>query len=302
MRGVGKHRVAQFVLLLAAVGSSVAAGSALGGVRATAGACTITQTHSITGLVKTNIVFLNKTAGTVKVYWLDYSGKRVYYSTLAPGASYTQRTFVTHPWVILNSAGACVGYVIAPHSQYVISGSASSAVPQPTTPPPAAAMPHWVYQMINDFNLGISQPSGALSSSLQLHQECVAVPPNWYFVDGNSRFFISVIKTSFLPYSNLLGSWIAQTKTLKSSPVTTQARAKLLAAQPLHAQEVSAWVNAEAAIKAHNCGAFLNDLRAAATAGAPEWADQYAAVKAIAGLYGHSGSASHQTPYAQEIG
>jgi len=280
----------------------VAAGSAAGAEGALAGACTITQTHSITGQVKTNIVFVNRTAGTVKAYWLDYSGKRVYYSTLAPGASYTQRTFATHPWVILNSAGACIGYVIAPHPRYVISGAASSAAPQPTTTPPAAAMPQWVYQMINDFNLGISQPSSALSSSLSLYRECVAVPPNWYFVDGNSRFFISVIKASFLPYARLLPSWIAQIRTLKASPLTTQARAKLLAAEPLHTQEVNAWVNAEAAIKAHECGRFFNDLQAAAKAGAPEWADQYAAVKAIAGLYGQSGSASHQTPYAQKIG
>jgi hypothetical protein len=252
--------------------------------------------------VKTNIEFVNKTAGTVKVYWLDYSGKRVYYYTLAPGASYTQRTFATNPWVILNSIGACVGYVIAPHPQYVISGSASSPAPQPKTTPAAAAMPHWVYQMINDFNLGSSHPSSALSSSLSLYRECVAVPPNWYFVDGNSRFFISVINTSFLPYSKLLTNWIAQVKTLKASPITTQARAKLQAAQPLHTQEVNAWVNAEAAIKAHDCAGFLADLKAAAKAGAPEWADQYAAVKAIAGLYGQAGSASHQVTYAQKIG
>ena len=280
----------------------MAAGSAAGAVGAAAGACTITQTHSIAGQVKTNIEFVNKTAGTVKVYWLDYSGKRVYYYTLAPGASYSQRTYATHPWVILNTAGACVGYVVAPHPQYVISGSASSPTPQPKTTPAAPAMPHWVYQMINDFNLGISQPSSALSSSLSLYRECVAVPPNWYFVDGNSRFFISVINTSFLPYNKLLPSWIAQTRTLKASPVTTRARAKLQAAQPLHSQEVNAWVNAETAIKAHDCGTFLNDLKAAAKAGTPEWADQYAAVKAIAGLYGQSGSASHQTPYAQKIG
>ena len=256
MRPVGKLLGPLLLLLIAASGVSVAAGSAVGAVEAAPGACDITQTP----------------AGQVKAR------------------------------VILNSGRACIGHVVAPHLQYVIGGAVSSSALQTRTMSAATAMPHWVYQMINDFNLGSSHPSSALSSSLLIYRECVAVPPNWYFVDGNSQFFISVINTSFLPYSHLLPSWIAQISTLKASPITSRARASLQTAQPLHTKEVKAWVNAEAAIKAHDCGAFLKDLKAAAKVGTPEWADQYAAVKAIAGLYGQSGSASHQPTYAQKIG
>jgi von Hippel-Lindau disease tumor suppressor protein len=43
------------------------------------------------------------------VYWLDYSGQRVLYSTLVPGQSYVQPTFITHPWLVTNVNGACIG-------------------------------------------------------------------------------------------------------------------------------------------------------------------------------------------------
>ena len=302
MRRVGKLQGSLLLLLVAAAGLSVTAGSALGAVEPAAGACDITKTHSIVGQVKTNIEFVNQTAGTVEVYSLNDSGKRVHYHTLAPGGSYTQPTVASDPWLILASGGACIGYVVAPHPQYLIGRSMSSSAHQRWTASVAAAMPRWVYQMINDFNLGSSHPSGALSSSLLIYRECVAVPPNWYFVDGNSQFFISVIKGSFLPYNKLLPSWIAQISKLKASPIAARARVNLQAAQPLHAQEVNAWVHAEAAIKAHDCGAFLKDLKAAAKVGTPEWADQYAAVRAIAGLYGQSTLASHQPTYTQKIG
>ncbi len=86
----------------------------------TANACAITQTKSLEGTVRTNIRFVNKTSGAVKIYWLDYTGKRVLYKTLGAGASYVQQTWVTHPWVAINAAGACIGYVIAPKTEYVI--------------------------------------------------------------------------------------------------------------------------------------------------------------------------------------
>jgi hypothetical protein len=289
------------VALLASAALAVVSRPAGGAVAVANGSCTITQTHSIVGQVRTNIEFVNRTAGTVKVYWLDYSGKRVYYSTLKADTSYVQATWATHPWVVLDSAGVCVGYVIAPHALYVIGGGAQASGGQ-SAPSARAAMPHWIYQMINDFNLGISQPGGAVASSLLLHRECATAPPNWAFVDSNLALLTSVIDRSFVPYTKLPASWLTQIGTLKPSAATALARAKLKAAQPLHAQEVSAWQKAVVAIKAHDCAGFLDDVRAAARVGGPDWADQYAAVKALAGLYGQAGSASHQTPYGQTIG
>lgn len=176
--------------------------------------------------------------------------------------------------------------------------STSSSVSAATLVP---VMPHWVYQMINDFNLGISQPSGVLSASYSIYQACVAVPPNFYFVDGNSKNMAAAIKMQFVSYNKLIPRWIKLISKLKPTPASRLAKAKLTAAQPLHLQEVSAWENAAVAIKAHDCASFLADLKQAKRFGAPDWADQYVAVKAIAELYG-SNAASHQTPYAQKLG
>ena len=103
------------VLLLAAAAVGVAAPRA--GLAVTSNACTITQNHSLEGTVRTDIRFVNRTAGVVKVYWLDYSGRRVYYDTIAPGASVVQPTWKTHPWVVLDASGACIGYVVAPRGR-----------------------------------------------------------------------------------------------------------------------------------------------------------------------------------------
>jgi hypothetical protein len=52
------------------------------------------------GDVKTQITFVNHSKQEVKVYWLDYSGQRVFYKKLKPAESYTQDTYMTHPWLI----------------------------------------------------------------------------------------------------------------------------------------------------------------------------------------------------------
>lgn len=57
----------------------------------------------------TNIRFTNSAEGRVTVYWLDRQGSRVEYKKLAKGESYTQPTFVTHPWLIANEQDQCMG-------------------------------------------------------------------------------------------------------------------------------------------------------------------------------------------------
>ena len=94
------------------------------------GDCTITQDRSLSGTVTTKIEFINETAGTVKIYWLDYNGQRVFYRELAAGASYVQATYDTHPWIAVDRTGKCIGYTIAPIAQYRITDStAIPAVP-----------------------------------------------------------------------------------------------------------------------------------------------------------------------------
>lgn len=44
--------------------------------------------------------FQNHSAQTIKIYWLNFAGKRVLFNTLRRGQSYEQKTFLTHPWLI----------------------------------------------------------------------------------------------------------------------------------------------------------------------------------------------------------
>jgi von Hippel-Lindau disease tumor supressor len=51
------------------------------------------------------ITFANHSGQSVNVYWLDFGGKRQLYKTLDAGDSYTQQTFLTHPWLITSAQG-----------------------------------------------------------------------------------------------------------------------------------------------------------------------------------------------------
>ncbi len=64
---------------------------------------------STSGKITTKISFKNKLKQTVKIYWLNYSGRRVFYRQLKPGDSYTQQTYVTHPWVVTDVGNGCLG-------------------------------------------------------------------------------------------------------------------------------------------------------------------------------------------------
>lgn len=48
----------------------------------------------------TQVAFVNDTRQVVTVSWLDQDGSRVTYQTLRPGETYTQPTYVGHPWVV----------------------------------------------------------------------------------------------------------------------------------------------------------------------------------------------------------
>ena len=64
--------------------------------------------RSVDGTRPTNVTFINQSGRRVRTYWLNYAGKRVFYRELGPGDSYTQQTYVTHPWVITSDgSGDC---------------------------------------------------------------------------------------------------------------------------------------------------------------------------------------------------
>ena len=65
--------------------------------------------------------FVNHDRGPVGVYWLNFQGFLVYYETLARNASFTQSTFRSNAWVMLNGSFNCVGYFVTSSApQYVI--------------------------------------------------------------------------------------------------------------------------------------------------------------------------------------
>jgi hypothetical protein len=62
-----------------------------------------TRLRSQSSLLSTNVQFINRKPFRVKVYWVDFSGKRQHYFDLEPNQVRWQQTFTTHPWVVTNS-------------------------------------------------------------------------------------------------------------------------------------------------------------------------------------------------------
>jgi hypothetical protein len=77
---------------------------------AKAATCHITLTHSVGGGAATKVRWVNDGSVPVGVYWLNYTGFLVYYESIAPHASFTQTTFRSQAWVMLNGAFDCVGF------------------------------------------------------------------------------------------------------------------------------------------------------------------------------------------------
>ena len=63
--------------------------------------------HSIEAVTLTTVEFINRTSGHMQVFWIDYTGQRVLYNILWPGESHEQKTYLTHPWLIVDSMGEC---------------------------------------------------------------------------------------------------------------------------------------------------------------------------------------------------
>jgi hypothetical protein len=51
------------------------------------------------------LCFLNNRSGEVKVYWLDYNGKRHFYLTVPPKMRYDQPSFRSHFWLVTDMRG-----------------------------------------------------------------------------------------------------------------------------------------------------------------------------------------------------
>ncbi len=56
--------------------------------------------RSVNSDVATRLTFVNQSNHSVRLYWLNFEGQRVLYTTIDAGQTLLQGTFVTHPWVI----------------------------------------------------------------------------------------------------------------------------------------------------------------------------------------------------------
>lgn len=56
--------------------------------------------------------FLNRTGRALKAFWVDYSGREVYYATILPGRAWTVATYATHPWRLRDARTGRVAFTV----------------------------------------------------------------------------------------------------------------------------------------------------------------------------------------------
>lgn len=64
--------------------------------------------RSIHAETQSAVFFRNDSTHPIKVYWLDYEGKRQSYGTLEPHTETTQPTFLTNPWLVADDMDRCL--------------------------------------------------------------------------------------------------------------------------------------------------------------------------------------------------
>jgi len=52
---------------------------------------------------KAQIEFVNRSGQPVKVFWIDFDGRRKLYKALKRGESYDQQTYLNHPWEVTDA-------------------------------------------------------------------------------------------------------------------------------------------------------------------------------------------------------
>lgn len=54
-----------------------------------------------------SLTIVNRSGAYRNIMWIDHSGNAVSYNGLNDGKSYTQSTYVGHPWMATNGPGDC---------------------------------------------------------------------------------------------------------------------------------------------------------------------------------------------------
>jgi Trypsin-like peptidase domain/VHL beta domain len=71
-----------------------------------------TSLKSLDGSFSTNLLFRNSSTTDISLFWLNHEGKRTFYYTLQKGAQYSLRTYISHPWVVVDEQGRCLELVL----------------------------------------------------------------------------------------------------------------------------------------------------------------------------------------------
>jgi hypothetical protein len=75
--------------------------------------------RSVTHDQPTGVTFRNLSGEFTKAYWLNYSGKRVFYRVLT-NRPWTVNTYISHPWVITDTKDQCMKIILPGTSQYSV--------------------------------------------------------------------------------------------------------------------------------------------------------------------------------------
>jgi von Hippel-Lindau disease tumor supressor len=69
--------------------------------------------RSVAGTTTTTIAFRNTKQNVLKLYWLNYKGRREFWADIAPEGNLPISTYVAHPWVITDEQGNCISVYVA---------------------------------------------------------------------------------------------------------------------------------------------------------------------------------------------
>jgi len=85
---------------------------------------------------ETSVRFVNRTAGKVELFWVDTSGDRRHYETIAAGQQHEQHTYEGHVWLVVDADGQPVAAFEATAEQglAVIDGSKRPTIAQRPRP------------------------------------------------------------------------------------------------------------------------------------------------------------------------
>ena len=78
--------------------------------------------HSLNSNKPTSFTITNQTSVALTLFWLDFQGHRVKYTDVAPGATKSQGTYITHPWVVADPQGTCIRLFLVTEPTHITIG------------------------------------------------------------------------------------------------------------------------------------------------------------------------------------